>query len=514
MNKINDFDDLFSNQLPDFSGKDWKNVETCLELVDVKKRLVSLYWAIPAISTLFVCTVMGFAYQLHKTNVRVIDLEKQLATVQSKPPTVQRVEINNAQPLDFQNKANVQIPNSKNCINFITEPQILAKTKQPLITTYEPNPTFKNLKSEDSKDKNLKLESYDNQVLSENVFPQKRELASEENELLKNNIPTQNSELKIAKNKTLQNSIVYESLIDAGNTLSKKDLLVAGADQVFKQPNDLSERLIVQNQEKTISIAPLNSIKKFNNSLAFNSLEHLLENKIIVKKEVYRTPLSDISKIKKIKTTSGEENSGISVGVFSGFLNPNGEGITMANGTQTGVRGVFGVKKISETLKLSVSTEIAKHNSQFNIEKREPHRFGFPDNGPKPPPSQDLQLLRTQIKEFSTYAFGFGLRLDKKIGSKFSLNSSLNWVMMLPQRYEIEYEFFNTKQNRVEGKKDVFDNNQSFILNTWSPRIGIGYDISEYFKIGTEFTFNTQLKQTKEVPKTSGFNLNLLYRFK
>jgi chorismate mutase len=81
MNEQNDFDKLFGSNLPNFTDKDWRNLEGQLERHDLKKQFTRLLWALPAIGGILMAISGILYYQLNQTRQQVRSLENKLVNV-------------------------------------------------------------------------------------------------------------------------------------------------------------------------------------------------------------------------------------------------------------------------------------------------------------------------------------------------------------------------------------------------------------------------------------------------
>jgi len=84
--QANDFDDLFAQQLgrlpaPDFSERDWREVENRLVIKGLQRKLTRLTWALPLLGAASLAMAGGLYHQLRQAHREIEELKKTTAAV-------------------------------------------------------------------------------------------------------------------------------------------------------------------------------------------------------------------------------------------------------------------------------------------------------------------------------------------------------------------------------------------------------------------------------------------------
>lgn len=84
--QANDFDDLFAQQLgrlpaPDFSERDWREVENRLVINRLQRKLTALTWALPLLGAVSLAMAGGLYHQLRQAHREIEELKKTTAAV-------------------------------------------------------------------------------------------------------------------------------------------------------------------------------------------------------------------------------------------------------------------------------------------------------------------------------------------------------------------------------------------------------------------------------------------------
>lgn len=84
--QANDFDDLFAQQLgrlpaPDFSERDWREVENRLVIRGLQRKLTALTWALPLLGVVSLAMAGGLYHQLRQAHREIEELKKTTAAV-------------------------------------------------------------------------------------------------------------------------------------------------------------------------------------------------------------------------------------------------------------------------------------------------------------------------------------------------------------------------------------------------------------------------------------------------
>lgn len=84
--QANDFDDLFAQQLgrlpaPDFSERDWREVENRLVIKGLQRKLTCLTWALPLLGAASLAMAGGLYHQLRQAHREIEELKKTTAAV-------------------------------------------------------------------------------------------------------------------------------------------------------------------------------------------------------------------------------------------------------------------------------------------------------------------------------------------------------------------------------------------------------------------------------------------------
>ncbi len=462
--KNEDFDNVFSANLPDFSNQRWKGVEQRLEIFDLKKRLKGLLYAIPLLSLLFMGVSGALYYKLGEAEKKMVFFEKQIAENPKKQ--LNDTIYNHVVMYDTIYKKIVVVPqivylqkdNNSNIEN--------QNANELCFSNQNPN-NIQNQTENDEKIINKKagkqfVEKKSNALQSENTPNQKEQLSVIEPII---NVPAENSK---------------ENKEEFKNNTAEIAKVEAKVEE--KREAGTAEEKLVKAEEKSLKVEDLATKPSLINS----------------EKAIQKAKVSFAQMMAPVKPKSLEIGA---IGAFQMPLINNSEG---GSGSQFGVRGIINYGKRNQ---IGLVLDFQKSGLRFINDSTDNN--GIPDinlgNGEK--------IKKENVQQFSSYQFGAGLKFSPFKSTQWKPYFGLGWALQIPQNYIVRYEIEDVKGITTELTK-TYEGSQPIIRNLLNGNIGVSYKINENFKAIAEIYSQSQLTQFRQTPIVLGSRFGIFYLIK
>lgn len=200
----------------------------------------------------------------------------------------------------------------------------------------------------------------------------------------------------------------------------------------------------------------------------------------------------------------------VTIGLLAGYNQPSGSIFKSGDGSVLGFRTVLGYNNRKGMERWGLVLDFQKNALTFQSGPGDAERVGIPHvNPPNFPP----RLRQAQIKEFSSYQLGAGIRYNLLFSEKFRPYFGLSWAMQLPSKYVIDYQFEDVRDWHLENISKTFDSSLPAITNIFGTNLGFNYQFSNHFSMGLELYYQTQFTNFIQTPALIGGKGGLSYRF-
>ncbi|MCY7349483.1 MAG: hypothetical protein LH606_02285 [Cytophagaceae bacterium] len=571
----NEFDDLFSKQLnrlppPDFSERDWREVENQLVIKKLQKRLALFGWALPLLGVASMAVSGGLYYQLRQTHHELERLKLAAATAKVKAPApVDKLRRPVAEDTLYQRIAT-------RLATAVPERQRAAPESPPGILPLPtaPDPVF----SHSIPTKPNPSDTTSTPEVFDSVLPELRALAPQKPVAAPVAMPLPTIQrpidglASVPKTDAGLTRNAPSPLIPAVNSVAgpvdKKTngVEVSQPDFVEKKdlsPTDKTGQRTVSNRRKarrktggidlpkntpetTLAdrTGPSGSVSEIGKKMAEPQRvapsalpprdSTRTETSAAIRQEppkvvASRDTSSQVAKVTQSEVT-GESTQGTirragqaapfsfnnilkftSVGLQIGLPANVGYGLASRRGS---VVGLLAGVRVARHWQVFLDVSSQSISPEKDVKRPVP---SIPVARPKDP---DFDLERFRVNNLKFTNLGTGINFV--VTDRFALQpyAGVGWNLQLPRRYDVEYEFrhrphrppvFLPKpEERIVYARDRFE---SKVIHQVRLQAGFQLPIRDFLLINLEGFWNTQGRKTPTLSDTSGLRLGLSYRF-
>ena len=575
----NEFDDLFSQQLnrlppPEFSERDWREVENQLIIKKLQKRLTMFGWALPLLGVASMAISGGLYYQLRQTHRELEQLKNGVATAKIKspvpnqaPPSLPQVQFDTraqrvaarlpdrvlpARQRTIARTTSVTVPNSNpvftNSVplkitpfDTTTTPQLLVSTLPELRTLTPQNLSVTPItmplpRIQSPISPEILVPQPDMASTSQAVYPTK----STTNRPLA--VPTTMDQKKIGPETTVLTSTgknkVPDLKVDQTTVSNRRKNRRKSLPEGIDRPTSTPETTLAG--RTGLSGSASKNEKKIDTPQWGSTQIQTVETARQEPPKDIVAPRDTSGQVAKVTQAPGESTLGestrgestrgtirkpgeaapfsfktilkfTSVGLQVGLPASVGYGLSPRRGTVVGFQA--GVR-VSRHWQVFADVSSQTISPEINLKRPIP---SIPEVRPNRP---DFNLERFRVNNLKFTNVGVGVNF--LVTDRFVLQPylGLGWNLQVPKRYEVEFEF----RHRPHRPPMFIPNREEqiiFVRDRFKPKGvhqvrlqgGLLFPVRDFLSINLEGFWNTQGRKTPTITDTSGLRLGISYRF-
>ena len=562
--QANDFDDLFAQQLgrlpaPDFSERDWREVENRLVIRGLQRKLTALTWALPLLGAVSLAMAGGLYHQLRQAHREIEELKKTTAAVvrrtapaatapRSRAETFDTLtqtagvaESATDQPTAEPSDTPVSVPTDAPLPaapvpeaarrapsgDAATQPsRSISQPSSASESTRTPSPV-EQLRSNSSRPVASLPQNSEGVAVKTNLSNAERRTSSPEanpspaEQLVPPRSERPGTEPEVTRRMPTRAAPTNRSAGEERSEVAgrnrpgvevKQEFTPPATDRALAAPTEASGRTSWGENLAELKTLPAQPLVMDMDTTAYRKPLVAAARRTVPR----YAPVETKGEIRRTGQPAPFRLSGLldatSVGLSLGVPTSWGNGLTAGRGSVLG-----GQVSVRLTNRWQVFADVSSHRTS---PEQDPKRFlrGIPIVRFADP---DVDFVRSQINDLSLLNLGAGVNFV--VTDRFALKPyvGLGYNLQVPRRYDVSYFFIKRphrwppqfppeKDERMVSLRDRFDPQSTHQFRLQG---GLRYPLQPNLNVSLEGFLNTQFRRLPTLTDTGGLRVGLAYEF-